>query len=191
MRGLHQGEDFGGSPPAQSHTLVPSPSLRHFCLCFACFKWLSVDPGMGLGSWSPLKPSGGQSWTNVGLRWGKGTGKSSLLSLGTLPAHAWWGPLGDCWGTPEPGLQLPPPHPTLSPACFQLSCTASDFSVLTRQLQGPLGEPSQCGHRVCPSSSCLSRRGRDGRAQRHGSHHPLLGETHAGALRLHPIPSLY
>lgn len=61
---------------------------------------------------------------------GEGTGKSSLLSP-SLPTHS-----GACWVAPrEPqnlGFSCPPHIPScLYPACFQLSRTASDFSVLT------------------------------------------------------------
>lgn len=69
---------------------------------------------MGPGSWSPEAPWEQQSQNRLGLEWGEGTWKSSLLPLGILLARAWWGLLGGSWGAPKPGVQLPHPHPTLS-----------------------------------------------------------------------------
>lgn len=45
-----------------------------------------------------------RSWNGLGLGWGEGTCKSSLLSPGTLPARAWWGLLGGSQGAPNLGF---------------------------------------------------------------------------------------
>ena len=47
---------LGGALLPKVILLLPPPTLpalRQPRLCFACFKRLGVDPGMGLGSWRP------------------------------------------------------------------------------------------------------------------------------------------
>lgn len=47
--GLPQGGRLWGASFLESYLCShPVPALRPVCLCFACLKWLSVDPGMGL-----------------------------------------------------------------------------------------------------------------------------------------------
>lgn len=83
----------GPSYPKSYSCSCPHPQTPACALLV--FSGLVLTPGMGLGSWGLLKPSGAQSWTRLRLEWGEGTGNSSLLSFGTLPAHARWGPLGN------------------------------------------------------------------------------------------------
>lgn len=47
--GLPQGGGLWGASFLESYLCShPVPALRPVCLCLACLKWLSVDPGMGL-----------------------------------------------------------------------------------------------------------------------------------------------
>lgn len=48
---LQGGRLWGGASFLESYLCShPVPALRPVCLCFACLKWLGVDPGMWLGS---------------------------------------------------------------------------------------------------------------------------------------------
>lgn len=144
MRGGSTKGGGWGEPscPKSSSCSRPHPRPQTPLPVLCLFQMAQRRPcGMGLGSWSTPLPRAQwkqQSWDGLGLGWGEGTCKSSFLALGTLPAHAWWGLLGDSQGDPEPGVQLPAPHPPLSPRlAFSSHAQHLNFSVLTWQLWGP------------------------------------------------------
>lgn len=104
-------------------------------------------PGWGWAVGAPRSPVGAAVLERV--RAGVGRGHLEVLPLAPWhpPCPCMVGPAG--WLPRSPRnlgfsclLRIPL---CLSPACFQLSHTASDFSVLTRQLWGPLGDPLPAG----------------------------------------------
>lgn len=104
----------------------PIPALRPVCLCFACLKWLRVDPGMGLIVLDSVR-------TLVGHR------KEEMFPsvLDTVPGCAGGVQEVVSWESPELGVHLFYPHPTLPLlACFLL-CVQCLVSVLSWQLWGP------------------------------------------------------
>lgn len=105
----------GPSCPKSYSCSRPHPRPRTPLPVLCLFQGARCGSRDGAGRLEPPEARWEQrSWNGLGLGWGEGTCKSSLLSLGTLPARAWWGLLGGSRGAPEPGVQLPPPHPTLS-----------------------------------------------------------------------------
>lgn len=135
----------------------PHPQTPLPVLCF--FQMARCRPRDGAGQ---LEPPEAQWEGQSGTGW-QGVGQAHWEILSCVPASSLPMHSRDCWEAPrEPqnlGFSCPLhiPH-GLSPACFQLSRTASDFSVLPQQLWGPLGDPSQWGHCPFPSSRWLGRR---------------------------------
>lgn len=144
MRGLQQGGGFGGPSCQRPHSCShPHPQTPACALLVSSGSVLTLG---WVGQLEPLAAQWGQSWTRLGLEWGRGAGKSSCR-WPPLPMH-----IGAHWVTPrEPQnlgfsclLHILPRLPSLLPARAR---TASDFSVLTGRGRGGVsGDPSQHGH---------------------------------------------
>lgn len=104
---------FWGSPPAQSHTLVPSPTSDTSACALLVSDGSVLTPGWG---WAVGAPQAQGRSVPDRMRAEVGRGHWEVLPLVSWlpPCPCMVGPTGDSWGAPELGVQLPLPHPTLS-----------------------------------------------------------------------------
>lgn len=70
MRSFPKEGGFGGASFLESFFCShPVPALRPVCLCFACLKWLRVNPGMGLLVLDLVRALGGHREEETRVLW--------------------------------------------------------------------------------------------------------------------------